>query len=73
MGCFMLCPERDRLFKEYRTLVNSFSEAVAAIHTAKGNANFEEAYAANEKLRHAATAADAAGEALKEHRKQHRC
>jgi hypothetical protein len=69
----MLCPERDRLFKEYRTRVNSFREAVAAIHTAKGNTDFKEAYAASEKLRLAATAADAAGEALKKHRKQHRC
>jgi hypothetical protein len=69
----MLCPERDRLFKEYRTAVDSFREAVAACRTARSAADLNEASTASEKLRLASTAADAAGEALKKHRKQHRC
>jgi hypothetical protein len=69
----MLCPERDRLFKEYRTAVDSFREAVSALRTAKSAADLNEASAASEKLRLASTAADAAGEALKQHRMQHDC
>ena len=67
------CPERERLFGEYRTRVDTFRGAVAAMQTVRSAADSSEAYAASEKLRLAATAADAAGEALKKHRKQHRC
>ena len=66
----MLCLERARLLKEYSTLVNSFRKAVAAIQDSIEAADFDEAYAASEKLR---LAADEAREALENHRRQHHC
>lgn len=66
----MLCPERARLLMEYRTRVDRFREAVAAIQIIERADDFHEAYDASEKLR---LDADEARVALEEHRKQHHC
>ena len=66
----MLCPERARLFTEYRRRVNNFRDAVAAIQTVKRAADFQQADATSEKLR---LEAEEAREALEQHRKQHHC
>ena len=66
----MLCRERTRLLREYRTRVHRFLDAVTPLMDTQRAADFRGAYEASEKLR---IEAHVAGAALEQHRRQHHC
>ena len=65
----MLCPQRQRLVKEYQTAVNTFKDSVLALKDLQGF-EFVKAYEITEECR---LAVEKAKRAVEHHQREHRC